>query len=199
MLRTRWLRVALPVSLVGIVVVVAILFAAAGPDPLETVQGWTSSRNARDVDLAMSYLADDARVFGFSMATPRGEAKMREILAAQAIAAWTIRESGCSADGNIVTCRYQMDDKVLRRWGISFLGRHEYVIRDGEVAEVMRFHDEASRQEAYAALADFKAWVRATHRDLLYVIWSDAQSVTYATPEGAAAMLSLLDEYEEAK
>jgi hypothetical protein len=72
MLRTRWLRVALPVVLVGIVV--AILFATAGPDSLEMVQGWTSSRNAGDVDLAMSYLADDARVFGFSMATPREEA-----------------------------------------------------------------------------------------------------------------------------
>jgi hypothetical protein len=197
MLRTRWLRVALPVVLVGIVV--AILFATAGPDSLEMVQGWTSSRNAGDVDLAMSYLADDARVFGFSMATPRGEAKIREILAAQVVAAWTIQESGCSTDGDTVTCRYQMDDKVLRRWGLSFFGRHEYVIRDGKLAELTRFHDEASRQEAYAALADFKAWVRATHRDLLYVIWSDAQSVTYATPEGAASMLSLLDEYEAAK
>jgi len=192
--------------MVGIGVVVAILFATAGqpdaalrPDLLEVVHGWTSSRNAGDVDLAMSYLADDAQIFGSSMATPRGEAKIREILAAQAVAAWTIQESGCSADGDTVTCRYQMDDKVLRRWGLSFIGRHEYLIRDGKVAQLTRFHDEASRQRAYAALADFKAWVRETHRDLLYVIWSDAQSVTYATPEGAAAMLGLLDEYEEAK
>jgi hypothetical protein len=63
------------------------------------------------------------------------------------------------------------------------------------VAELLRFHDKASRDEAYAALADFREWVSRTHRDLLYVIWSDPQSVTYATPEGATAMLDLLDEY----
>ena len=59
--------------------------------------------------------------------------------------------------------------RILRRLGVTFLGRHEYVIQGGRV--------------------------RTNHRDLLYVIWSDAQSTTYATPEGAAAMLDLLDEY----
>jgi hypothetical protein len=198
MLRSRWLRIAIPASLVAVSVVGAILFAAAGPDPLEVVESLRSSRNTGNIEQAMSFLADDAELFGVSMASPRGEAKIREILAAQAVAGWTIQESGCSADGEMVTCRYQMDDKVLRRWGLTFTGRHEYLIRDGKVAKVLRFHDEASREEAYAALADFKAWVRETHRDLLDVIWSDAQSSTYATPEGAAAMLDLLDEYEEA-
>jgi hypothetical protein len=143
----------------------------------------------------MSYLADEGGVFEVSMATPRGQAKIRDILTAQAIAGWKIQESGCTADGDQVTCRYQMDDTILRRWSISFFGRHEYVIEDGKVAKLSRFHDQVSRDEAYAALADFKEWVRAEHRDLLYVIWSDAQSVTYATPEGASAMLDLLDEY----
>jgi hypothetical protein len=199
MLRAHWVRIAVPVLVVLIGVVGAVLFATAGPDPIEVVQGLTASRNAGDVDLAMSYLADDTQLFGFSMATERGAAKIREVLAAQAVAGWTILESGCSASGQTVTCRYQMDDKILRRWGISFLGRHEYVLRDGKVASLTRFHDEASRDEAYAALAEFKEWVRQTHRDLLYVIWSDAQSSTYATPEGAAAMLDLLDEYEQAR
>ena len=193
--RARWLLIAILAALAGMSVGGAMLLATMGPDPLEVVQEWTASRNAGDVDLAMSYLADDTQLFGVSMATQRGAAKIREVLAAQAVAAWTIQESGCSADGDQVTCRYQMDDTILRRWSISFFGRHEYVIEDGKVAKLERFHDEASRDEAYAALADFKDWVAHTHRDLLYVIWSDAQSVTYATPEGAAAMLDLLDEY----
>jgi hypothetical protein len=195
MSRARWLRFGIAAALAGIGVGGAMLLATAGPDPVEVVQGLRSSRNAGNIEQAISFLADDAELFDVSMASPRGEAKIREILAAQAVAGWTIRESGCAADGETVTCRYQMDDKVLRRWGLTFTGRHEYLIRDGKVAKVLRFHDEASREEAYAALADFKAWVRETHRNLLYVIWSDAQSVTYATPEGAAAMLDLLDEY----
>ena len=193
--RARWLWIAIPAALAGIGVGGVILLATVRPDPLAVVQGWTASRNAGNVDLAMSYLADDTQLFDVSMATPRGQAKIRDILTAQAVAAWTIQESSCSADGDQVTCRYQMDDTILRRWGISFFGRHEYVIQDGKVAELLRFHDKASREEAYAALADFREWVARTHRDLLYVIWSDAQSVTYATPEGAAAMLGLLDEY----
>ena len=199
MLRTTPLRIAVAGSLVAIAFVAAILIATTGPDPLEVVQGLRASRNAGDVEQAMSYLAGEAELFGVSRASPRGEAKIREILAAQAVAAWMIEESGCAADGDAVTCRYQMDDKILRRWGLSFFGRHEYVVRDGKVVKLLRFHDEASREEAYAALADFKEWVRMTHRELLYVIWSDAQSVTYATPEGAAAMLGVLDEYEETK
>jgi hypothetical protein len=193
--RARWLWIAIPAALAGIGVAGAMLLTTAGPDPLEVVQEWTASRNAGDVDLAMSYLADDTQLFDASMATERGQTKIRDILAAQAVAEWTIQESGCSADGDEVTCRYQMDDTILRRWGISFFGRHEYVIEDGKVAELLRFHDKPSREEAYAALADFREWVARTHRDLLYVIWSDPQSVTYATPEGAAAMLDLLDEY----
>jgi hypothetical protein len=193
--RARWLWIAIPAALAGIGVGGVILLTTLGPDPLEVVQDWTASRNAGDVDLAMSYLANDTQLFDVSMATPRGQAKIRDVLAAQAIAEWTIQESGCSADGDQVTCRYQMDDTILRRWGISFFGRHEYVIEDGKVAELLRFHDKASRDEAYAALADFREWVSRTHRDLLYVIWSDPQSVTYATPEGATAMLDLLDEY----
>jgi len=193
--RARWLWVAILGALAATGVLGAILLATVRSDPLEVVRAWTASRNAGDVDLAMSYLADDTQLFGSSMAVPRGQAKIRDVLAAQAVAGWTIQDSGCSVDGYTVTCRYQMDDKILRRWGISFFGRHEYVIQDGKVAKLSRFHDEASREEAYAALAAFKEWVRQTHGDLLYVIWSDAQSVTYATPQGAAAMLDLLDEY----
>jgi hypothetical protein len=179
--------------------VVAALVATRGPDPLQVVRAFTASRNAGDVDLAMSYLADEATIFGFSIADPLRRERVRQILAAQAVGDWTIHESNCTASGAIVTCRYAMDDQVLRRWGLSFTGRHEYVIREGKVASQMRYHDDEPRRLAYAALADFRAWVRGAHPDLLYVIWSDAQSVTYATPEGAAAMLGLLDEYEAAK
>jgi hypothetical protein len=185
--------------LVAAGVVAAVLVATAGPDPLEVVHGWTASRNAGDVDTAMSYLADDATVFGFSIADPLRRANVRDILAAQAVAGWSIQESECVAEGENVTCRYRMDDEVLRRWALSLSGRHEYLIRDGKLAEATRYHDDEPRRRAYAALATFKAWVRATHPDLVYVIWSDAQSVTYATPEGAAAMLVLLNEYEQAK
>jgi hypothetical protein len=198
-LRRRRLLIGGAAVVVATAIVGGMLVATARPDPLMVVHGWTASRNAGDVDTAMSYLAEDAKVFNQLIATPVGEAKVREILAAQAVAGWTIHDSDCSVDDETVACRYRMDDQVLRRWGISFSGRHEFTIRNGKLAEVRRYHDAASRQAAYAALADFKAWVRQEHADLLYVIWSDAQSVTYATPKGAAAMLHLLDEYEAAR
>ena len=181
---------------VGAAVLVAILVATAGPPPLEIVQSWTRSRNAGDVETAMSYLAHDANVFGFSIASPSRRDQTRGILEAQATAGWTIEESDCSTAGESVTCRYRMHDEVLRRWGMAFTGVHEYVVHDGKLASSKRFHDLASRDQVYAALDAFREWVRVTHPDLLYVIWSDAQSVTYATPEGAEAMLNLLDEYD---
>jgi hypothetical protein len=199
-----------PLLIGGLVTLLVVgliaLFVIGRPqaEPLAVVAAWTASRNAGDVDAAFTLLADDANVFVGSIDDPGRRNATRQILAAQALAGWTIVDSDCEASGETstdvtVTCRYQMDDEILRRWGLSFTGTHQYLVRDGKIARVTRVHDIPSRDEAYGALGAFKAWVAEVHPDLLEVIWSDPQSVTYATPEGAAAMLELLDEYEQSR
>jgi catabolite regulation protein CreA len=191
------------VTLLVIAVFGAILVLRPQADPLEVVAAFTASRNAGDVDAAMDLLADDASIFGGSIADPKQRNATRQILAAQALAGWTIVDSDCEATEEAsdvsVICRYQMDDEILRRWELSFTGTHEYTVRDGKIAKVTRVHDLSSRDRAYAALGAFRAWVTEAHPDLVVVIWSDPQGVTYATPEGARAMLDLLDEYEESR
>ena len=203
-MRGRPLLIGGLVTLLVVSVIAAIVVGRPQADPLEVVAAWTASRNAGDVDAALSLLADDASVFGGSIADPGRRNETRQILAAQALAGWTIVDSDCEATDEtstdvIVTCRYRMDDEILRRWELSFTGTHQYIVRDGKIARVTRVHDISSRDQAYSALGAFKAWVAEVHPDLVAVIWSDPQGATYGTPEGAAAMLELLDEYEQSR
>jgi hypothetical protein len=144
----------------------------------------------------MKLLAPDAVVLGFPVASPTRRAEFRSVMEAQAIAGWRIEDSDCSVSGDTVTCRYRMDDKMLRRWDLEFTGTHEYVVSAGLIQRSTRSHDAESRDRVYAAIQAFRNWVYLVHPDLESVIWSDPNGATYATPEGAQAMLDILDEYE---
>jgi ketosteroid isomerase-like protein len=163
---------------------------------LAVVTEWTRARNAGDVDAAMQLLAPDAVVMGFPLASPTRRAEFRNVLEAQAIAGWKIEDSDCSVSGETVMCRYRMGDKMLRRWDLEFTGTHEYVVSDGLIQRSSRSHDAESRDRVYAAIQAFRNWVYLVHPDLEPVIWSDPNGATYATPEGAQAMLDILAEYD---
>jgi hypothetical protein len=165
-------------------------------DLLAVVARWNAARNAGDVDATMQLLAPDAVVLGFPLASPASLAAFREVMEAQAIAGWKIVDSDCSVLGDAVTCRYRMDDEMLRRWDLEFTGTHEYVVSDGLIQRSTRSHDAESRDRVYTAIRAFRNWVHLVHPDLEPVIWSDPNGATYATPEGAQAMLDILAEYD---
>ena len=120
------------------------------------VERWTAARNAGDTDAAMDLVADDGVVLNVILSRPNGREQLRGILEAQRIAAWHIEETGCHVEGPRVTCRYGMDDALLRRCALRFTGVHTYVVHGGRLARASRAHDWKSRNRVYAALDDFR-------------------------------------------
>lgn len=165
-------------------------------DPLSIVEAWEAARNAGDVDRAMSLIAESAVIFGTAARTPAGRAWHRSVLTAQAIAGHTVHDSSCVVSGERVTCRYVQEDAFLAKCGLVLTGEHRFQVHAGKLVVVTRRHDEASREAVYGAVEAFRSWVASVHPAEHQVIWSDPSSVFYATPEGANAMLAVLDEYE---
>jgi xanthine/CO dehydrogenase XdhC/CoxF family maturation factor len=174
----------------------AIMVSRTTPlSPVDVVERWTAARNAGDIVTALALLSEEAVVLDQHVDDPADLAALRNILEAQKIAGWRIEESGCGVDGERVSCRYAMDDELLRKCGLRFTGEHEYLVVDGKLDRQTRRHDPASRAEVYGALQLFRAWVQKTHPDDFGVIWVDPTSATYTTPDGAHAVMASLDEY----
>jgi hypothetical protein len=121
--------------------------------------------------------------------------KLARIIAAQGVAGWSVDDHECEVSGETVLCRYVQRDLVLDRWELTLTGRHRYIVREGELVFAERVHDPESRDVAYAAFEAFRAWVEQVHPELVDVIWSDPSAALYSTPDGARAVLDLLDEY----
>ena len=164
-------------------------------DPVAVVEHWTAARNAGDVEAALALLSEDAVVLDEHVSDPDALARLRNILEGQKIAGWRIEETNCGVDGERVTCRYAMDDALLRKCGLRFTGDHEYVVADGKLDYQTRRHDPASRSEVYGALQQFRGWVSKNHPESFEVIWIDPSSATYTTPQGADAVMAFLGEY----
>jgi hypothetical protein len=184
----------------GVAVTVVLLSRS---DPLSVVRGWSEARNAGDVDRAMSYVADEGNILGIGVHLPGERDRLRSIFEAQALASWSVEDSDCvvavSANDPAeaeVTCRYVQRDRALDRWGVTLVGTHEYVVRNGLIVRALRTHDADSQRSAYAVFDAFRAWVRDTHPELFDVIWVDRTSALYTTPDGARTVLDLLDEYQ---
>lgn len=143
----------------------------------------------------MSHLSETANVFGMGMHLPGLREQLRDILAAQAVAGWSAIESDCTVAAETVNCRYVQRDRILDRWDLELTGRHRYIVRDGKLTFAERVHDVESRRAAYSVFDDFRDWVADAHPELVDVIWSDPTSALYTTPEGAQAVLDVLDEY----
>lgn len=190
----------------GAVVLLSLLFAglAAGAVIVSTgapagdirvVEGWTAARNAGDIDAALAFLSADAVVLDLDVSDPDALARLRGILEAQKLARWRIKETGCGVDRERITCRYAMDDELLRKCGLQFTGDHLYVVADGKIDQQTRRHDAASASRVYKALETFRVWVRTNHPDAIGVIWIDPRSATYTTLAGAQAVMAFLNEY----
>jgi len=189
--------------LVAIAALVVVSVAAGGAwlltrpaDPLTVVRSWAATRNAGDVDGALSHLGESGDIFGIGLHQPGGREELRTILEAQAIAGFRIDDRDCAVNGENVRCRYVMSDEPMRRWGLQLAGEHSYTVRDGRLVRSSRVHDPEARTAVYAAAALFEDWVREAHPELHDVIWTSFDSVTYSTPDGARAVTALLDEYD---
>jgi predicted acetyltransferase/ketosteroid isomerase-like protein len=182
----------------ALVVVLFALTALEQPpnDPLSVVQAWEAARNAGDVDRAMSMMSETATIFGTTARTPAGRAWLRSVLAAQAIAGHTVHDSDCVVSGASVTCRYVQADAFFERCGLTLTGEHRFQVLAGKVVFASRRHDEGSREAVYGAVEAFRSWVATVEPAEELVIWSDPNSIFYSTPEGARAMLALLDRYD---
>jgi len=164
--------------------------------PMDVVQAFIAARNAGDVDLAMSYLADEGSIFGVAIHLDDNREVLAETLRAQVRAGWTGEDADCEVEGEWVTCRYRQTDDILRRWGFELTGRHRYAVREGQIAFAERVHDSAAQKAVYDAAAAFREWVAAERPDEELVIWIDPTSALYTTTEGVDAIRRLLDEYD---
>jgi limonene-1,2-epoxide hydrolase len=167
-------------------------------DPLGVVTAFTDARNQGDLDTALGLLGSNSNILGIALSAQDGKARLRTIFEAQQIANWVVEDDDCAVDGVVVTCRYRESDDILRRWGMALTGDHRYDVRDGRIMTMRRTHDEDAQQTVYAATDPFHAWIGSAHPDLLPVIWIDPTSALYTTPDGARAILGLLDEYDAA-
>ena len=165
-------------------------------DPVAVIERWNDTRNHGDVAGALALLADDATVLGFRLDEPGDRAELAEILAAQAEAGFHLTDHACEAAGSVVTCDYDMDDEVMRRWNLALHGVHRYEVVDGRITAATRTHDRSSSDRVYRELEAFRRWVTERHPDLVEVIWSTPGAAAYTTVLGARTMLSLLDEYQ---
>jgi hypothetical protein len=165
-------------------------------DPVAVIERWNDTRNHGDVAGALALLADDATVLGFRLDQPRDRAELAETLAAQAEAGFHLTDHACEAARRIVTCDYDMDDEVMRRWNLALHGVHRYEVVDGRITAATRTHDRASSDRVYRELETFRRWVTERHPDLVEVIWSTPGAAAYTTVLGARTMRSLLDEYQ---
>jgi hypothetical protein len=184
-------------AVAGLVVAVAglVVVRSQPADPFAVTTSWVAARNAGDVDAAMGLLADTAVIFDLPMADPDARSQLRLLLEAQAIAGHRIDDRDCREDRGRVTCRYRQSDALLDRCGLVLAGVHTYQVRDGKLSRAGRTHDGPSRSAAYDAARAFRRWVEANHPDDADVIWADASDVTFSTPDGARAMVSIISQY----
>lgn len=184
--------------LLGAAGATVVLLLSQRGDPLSVVRAWTDARNAHEVGRAMTYIGPEGEILGIGVHLPGERDRLRTILDAQAVAGWTGEVTDCrltATDGE-VTCRYLQRDVALDAWSVTLTGAHQYLVRDGLIVRLRRTHDTDSERTAYAVFDDFRAWVRAAHPELFDIIWVDRTSALYTTPDGARAVLDLLDEYE---
>lgn len=191
-----WHRlVATTLALVGIGGCATAAPSPSAADPIAVVEAWVAAREAGDIDAVMALLADEGEIFEIGIHLDDNRERLRRNFEAQGVAGWAIEETGCEADGELVTCRYQQEDDILRRWGLALTGEHRYVVRDGLLVRIQRIHDRQSANAVYAVTDAFRSWVAEEHPELVEIIWVDPMSALYTTPDGARAVLDLLDEF----
>jgi hypothetical protein len=188
------------------ILVVAILFVLAvgllwtfgvreaSTDPVGVVMTLTEARNAKDLDAVLAIYADDARVLGHDLDWPSRREAFEDVLLTQFAMDWQVETSDCEVTGEQVVCAYRMHDTFHRALGLHFEGRHRYEVVDGRITRHDRHHRRGAR-EIEAAVSEFRIWVEQHHPSLVPVIWSNPAAMLATTPEGAAAIASILDDW----
>jgi hypothetical protein len=128
--------VAVMVSVVLLALPVALY--AQESDPMPVIDAWVQALNAGDIDVALSYLADDAVV----QIVPPAPGTSGVFAGKGEIRGWyeTIVEqngvttlSDCQVDGETVTCVNTYAEDSFRSMGIDFIvGEWVVVVRDGK-------------------------------------------------------------------
>ena len=128
--------VAVMVSVVLLALPVALY--AQESDPMPVIDAWVQALNAGDIDVALSYLADDAVV----QIVPPAPGTSGVFTGKGEIRGWyeTIVEqngvttlSDCQVDGETVTCVNTYAEDSFRSMGIDFIvGEWVVVVRDGK-------------------------------------------------------------------
>jgi hypothetical protein len=128
------------VAVIVFVVLLALPVAlyAQESDPMPIINAWVEALNAGDIDVALSYLADDAVV----QIVPPAPGTSGVFTGKGEIRGWyeTIVEqngvttlSDCQVDGETVTCVNTYAEDSFRSMGIDFIvGEWVVVVRDGK-------------------------------------------------------------------
>ena len=167
----------------------------ASDDPgILVVRRLTAARNGHDLDGVLAAYAPEAHILGWPRDHERLGQRVVDRFAAQFLLEWRVTLTDCERFGDRVVCDVVMDDVFLRALGIRLTGRHTYELRDGLIAR-HDGHVGRGRRAAEAAVADLRAWVRVHHPELEPVMWSDPAGLLATTPEGAEALLAVLDDW----
>jgi hypothetical protein len=166
----------------------------ASTEPVAVVMALTEARNAKDLDAVLAIYADDAHVLGHDLDWASRREAFEDVLLTQFAMDWQVESFDCEDTGEQVVCAYRMHDTFHRALGLHFEGRHRYEVVDGRITRHDRHHQSGGR-EIEAAVSEFHAWVDEHHPSLVPVIWSHPTAMLATTPEGAAAIASILDDW----
>ncbi|MCC6569024.1 MAG: nuclear transport factor 2 family protein [Anaerolineales bacterium] len=113
--------------------------ATRSPSPQDVVYLWQDALNKGDIDLALSYLAQDA-VVTISPAGPEGDAvftghaEIRGWYETLTAGKGVTTLSDCKADGETITCLDTYTDEGLKSLGVDFIeGDWVATVRDGKI------------------------------------------------------------------
>lgn len=121
-----------------LLLLIALVLTACGPKPQDVVTSWAEAMNAGDMDKALSFLAEDAVVTIVPAmegdGVYNGHAEIRGWYEPLLSSKGVTTLSGCTVDGETITCLDTYADEGLKEMGVDFIeGDFEAVVRDGKI------------------------------------------------------------------
>lgn len=122
----------------GFLLALPLALHAQEADPLSVVNAWHDALNGYDIDMALSYLADDAVI---TFVPPlqgsgvfSGQEEIRGLWEGFVAANFACTLTDCQADGETVTCINTYTDDDLQAMGVdSIEGEWVGTVRDGKI------------------------------------------------------------------
>ncbi len=123
----------------------AAFLPACASDPQNVINAWQEAMNKGDIDLALSYLAQDATVTivpafdGDGIYNGRSEIRSWYEMLAGGKGLTTL--SDCKKNGDTITCLDTYADEGLKSIGVDFLeSDFVVVVRDSKISIIHRDH-----------------------------------------------------------